>query len=333
MERHPQERSLFFPIVLIGAGAIWLLSNFNVIQDLSWVSLWRLWPLALIAAGLDMLFGRIHPLVSALIGLLTVGGAVALLVAGPRLGLAPAAPEMKTERFTEAVDGASVAEVTLDLASFPTTVSAGADEALLMDAELTHSGTVRFDVSGGAQRSVRLDYDSGLNFFFPDFMDNDRADWIIGLSPNAPLRLTVDAGSGAVTLDLAGLTLETLDLDGGSGAVSLTLPSAEEAYDVRLEGGSGAQTVRVPVSAAGELVYDGGSGSLRVEVADTAAMRLEVRDSGSGSVRVPGEWDEVESGDDDEGVWQSATYDDSEGRALLMVVEDLGSGQVVISEQ
>ena len=332
MDRQPQERSLFWPIVLIGAGTIWLLSNFNVIQELSWVSLVRLWPLALIAAGLDMLFGRSHSLVSGLIGLLTVGAAVALLVAGPRLGLAPSAPELKTERFSEPLDGANSAEVTLDLAEFPTTVSAleGSDE--LIDAELTHTGQVRFDVNGTARRAVRLDYSSGIDFFFMGF-GAQGGEWNIGLSPSLPLRLVVDAGSGTSALNLGGLQLEGLSIDGGSGAITLDLPAAEEAYDVELDGGSGAQTVLVPVDAAGTLSYDGGSGSLRVEVADTAAVRVEVRDSGSGGVRVPSGWDEVESGDDDEGVWQSATYEDSEGRAMLIVIEEVGSGQIEVGER
>jgi hypothetical protein len=146
-----------------------------------------------------------------------------------------------------------------------------------------------------------------------------------------PLVLRVDSGSGSASLDLAELDLRELALDAGSGAVTLALPAASEAYDVRLSGGSGAQTVQVPTNAAGLVDYDGGSGSLRLEVAEGAAVRVEVRDSGSGRVRVPSEWEELESGDDDEGVWQSPSFDDSEDRQLVLVVSDLGSGDVVIS--
>jgi hypothetical protein len=331
MENQPRDRSLFWPIVLIGVGTIWLLANFNLIPELSWASVARLWPLALIAAGLDVLFGRSHPLISALIGLLTVGVAVALLVAGPRLGLAPAAPELVTERFSDPLNGATSADVTLDLAQYATDISALEGSTDLIDAELTHSGRVSFDATGGAARRVRLAYQSNPTFLVFDFDFDEPAEWHIGLAPGVPLVLRVDSGSGSASLDLAELDLRELALDAGSGAVTLALPAASEAYDVRLSGGSGAQTVQVPTNAAGLVDYDGGSGSLRLEVAEGAAVRVEVRDSGSGRVRVPSEWEELESGDDDEGVWQSPSFDDSEDRQLVLVVSDLGSGDVVIS--
>jgi len=329
METHPRDRSLFFPILLIGAGLIWLLANFNIIPDLNWAMLWRLWPLALIAGGLDMLFGRNHPLVGALIGLLAVGAAVALLVAGPRLGIVPAAPQVSTERYTEPLGDAGSAEITLDLAEYPTTISALEDSSELVDADITHAGRLTFSATGGANRQVRLNYNSGLNFFMPEFTAPD-AEWRIGLSPRVPLLLNVDVGSGAATLDLAGLELSGLNLDGGSGALDITLPASDEFYEAQLDGGSGAQTLAVPVDAAGSLNYDGGSGSLRVTIADTAAVRVEVQDSGSGSVRVPSEWVEVELGDDDEGVWESATFLDSEDRQFVLIIEEVGSGTIVI---
>jgi hypothetical protein len=332
METQPRDRSLFWPIVLIGVGTIWLLANFNLIPELSWASVARLWPLALIAAGLDVLFGRSHPLISALIGLLTVGVAVALLVAGPRLGLAPAAPELVTERFSEPLEGATSADVTLDLDRYETTVSALEGATELIDAELTHSGRVNFEATGGAARRVRLDYQSTPSFLVFDF-ENEPAEWHIGLAPGVPLVLGVDSGSGNATLDLTALDLRELALNSGSGSVTVALPATAEAYAVQVEGGSGAQTIQVPIDAAGQLEYDGGSGSLRVEVANGAAVRVDVRDSGSGRVRVPSEWEEIESGDDDEGIWQTPAYDAAEDRQLLIVVNDLGSGEIVISDQ
>lgn len=46
--------SLIGPILLIGAGLLFLLSNFGVIDANIWRSLLNLWPLLLIAAGLDI---------------------------------------------------------------------------------------------------------------------------------------------------------------------------------------------------------------------------------------------------------------------------------------
>ncbi len=60
--RHTEEgrregrRSLFWPIMLIGAGSIWLLSNLGLIDVQNLGLLFRLWPLALIAFGIKIVF-------------------------------------------------------------------------------------------------------------------------------------------------------------------------------------------------------------------------------------------------------------------------------------
>jgi hypothetical protein len=128
MERqpYPRSRSLFVPIVLIGIGVIWLLVNFNLIPAFSIGRLLRLWPLFLIAAGLELLFGRGRAWIGALIGLLTVGAAVALLMFGQQLGLAQTTA-LKTEAFDAPLDGATSAKVTLDLDQYASEVGSTAD--------------------------------------------------------------------------------------------------------------------------------------------------------------------------------------------------------------
>jgi len=50
--------SLLFPLVLIAAGILLLLSNLGVVQDDVWPSLLHYWPVLIIALGLDLLLGR-----------------------------------------------------------------------------------------------------------------------------------------------------------------------------------------------------------------------------------------------------------------------------------
>jgi hypothetical protein len=329
MSEQPRDRSLFWPIVLIGAGVIWLLANFDLIQDLNLGLLLRLWPLFLIAAGLELLVGRGRPLVGALIGLLTVGAAVALLFYGPRLGLARS-PEVKTERFSAPLEGASSGLIELDLSSYATEVQALGSGDLLFDGELTHRGEVFFGVSGSTQKTVSLDYSE--QFTGPwDWFDGVDGPWTIGLSPDVPLDVSVDAGSGSTTLDLRGLELEGLSINGGSGSIRLNLAEGPEGtpYEARLEGGSGSIVVTLAEGTNASLLYDGGSGSLTVDVPAGVAAQVDVRESGSGSVRVPGAWEEVRSADDDEGTWQTADFE-AATRQFTLIVENLGSGSVTV---
>lgn len=53
----PRKRSLFWPLVLIAAGTILLLINLKVLEgNLTWNMILRLWPLLLIAGGLDEIY-------------------------------------------------------------------------------------------------------------------------------------------------------------------------------------------------------------------------------------------------------------------------------------
>ena len=321
-----RDRSLFWPIVFIGVGAIWLLVNANLIPPVNWLGLLRLWPLLLIAAGLEVLVGRRSPLASALIGLATVGAAVALVYLAPRLNLPGS--QVRTDHFSEPIGEAASAEITLDLSAYPVEVSSAAGSGTLIDAEISTTGETQFEASGTSTKTVLVGTRQETPFSFDWLGPEDHA-WRIGLSGAIPLELSVDVGSGATTLDLAGLTLAGLAIDGGSGAVSLALPASETAYEASIDGGSGAWRVTVPAGAEASLSYDGGSGSLTVELAAGAAARVEVRDSGSGSVRLPAGWETVSRGDGDEGVWQTPGLDNA-GSAFTLVIDGMGSGSVAV---
>jgi hypothetical protein len=328
MEDHSRDRSVFWPIVLIGVGVIWLLANFNLIPQLNFAALLRLWPLLLIAIGLDIIFGRRTPIVSLLIGLATLAVAAALVFAAPRLGLTGSS-ELKTERFTEPIDEAASAQVTLDLSEYPVTVNALSDSNNLIDAELTYTGRINFVASGESEKTVRLSHREGFGmpFFFDDVAGS--GDWKIGLSPDVPIALTIDSSSGAAQLDLSQLQLTALTLDGSSGATDLILPTTGEHYNAEIQGGSGSFSVTIPEDAAVSLEIDSGSGSFDIDVPEDAAVRVEVQESGSGRVRVPSSFVEVRSGEDDEGLWETSGFEEAK-RQIIITVTDLGSGSITV---
>jgi hypothetical protein len=84
-ERRP--RPIFGPLVLIAIGLVWLLSSFGVIESPSWGVLFRLWPVALIAGGLELLLRPRWPLISNVIALALVVLATAAVIFARPLGL------------------------------------------------------------------------------------------------------------------------------------------------------------------------------------------------------------------------------------------------------
>ncbi len=66
------------PLFLITVGIVFLLNNLGVLDWSIWQSLVRLWPILLIAAGLDLLIGRR----SVLGFVIAVGASLALVLGG-----------------------------------------------------------------------------------------------------------------------------------------------------------------------------------------------------------------------------------------------------------
>ena len=343
-------RSFFWPVVLIGVGVIWLLGSLDILPHSSLRMLFRMWPLIFIVVGLDILFGRRSPLIGGLIGLGAVALVIIMLILAPSLGIETNG-ELKTLNFSEALGGATSARIDLDLERYPTTIEALSDSNLLIEAELDTLTDVVFSASGDQEKSVRLNpvEDYSFDYEWYDIVD---AQWEIGLSPEVPLDLMVDVGSGSVTVDLMDLEISDLVIDGGSGSVDLTLPASTLQYQVNIDGGSGSYDIELESGADIEAVMDvgsgsfdivigsgsdvdtridGGSGSVTVDVPNDVGVRLVVRSRGSGGVNVPGSYLLVDDqGDDDRdtGVWESEGY--SSASHHIEITFDPGSGSITL---
>ncbi len=57
-QRNNQRGGFVWPIILILVGVIFLLNNLGLIDNVTWDSIWQLWPLIFIAIGLDGLLRR-----------------------------------------------------------------------------------------------------------------------------------------------------------------------------------------------------------------------------------------------------------------------------------
>jgi hypothetical protein len=364
-ERASRRPSLFWPLVLIGAGVLWLLSNFDVITGANLNVLWNLWPLILIVIGLDLLVGRRSPFLSSLIGLLAVALVIVLVIVGPSIGLASGdSPrffdvpvrfgepvEVKSDSFSAPLDDAESANVDLDLSAWMTTVEALSDSDDLITADLDYTGEIQFDVTEGRNPTVRL-REEELVFGIGPSLDFDDHSWDIGLSPEVPLDLFIDGGSGLSTLNLDELHLSEFELDGGSGAVRLSLPAGDP-YESRLEvgsglvtatladdtemtldaeGGSGLFTLNVGDDTDLEMEIDAGSGAMIINLPDDAAARVEVDDEGSGVVVLPPRLDRVDDGNDDDrdtGTWETDGFDNADHQ-IIITVREMGSGAITV---
>jgi len=305
-------------MVLIMGGGLLLLQNLGYISGLSWETVWRLWPLLLVALGLDTLFARrsaLGAVLSALLIFALLGGAIYVVSHASRFPWVSQWVEesgWKSEQISFPLDGAERAHVAIDWASVRLGLEALEDSPNLIEGTVVYRGRLNFDASGGRRATVVLDTSSmGMGWSPASWteapaLEGTERRWVLGLSPQVPIDLELDGGSGRAELDLRELELDQFKLDAASGAVDLYLPYG--AYEAQIEGGSGSLDLWLPPNASVQLVVDDGSGALRVE----GRLRL------------------VDGKRDGDSVWETDNLRQAE--SVLRIRLDVASGAVRIRE-
>lgn len=83
-----ERRSLFFPLALIAAGVLWLMSNMGVLPAANFWALTQVWPYLLIAGGISLIVRAYWPEGGAAMSGLVVIGLVLAVLFAPQLGWA-----------------------------------------------------------------------------------------------------------------------------------------------------------------------------------------------------------------------------------------------------
>jgi hypothetical protein len=289
------------PILLIALGIFFLLSNLGVVTWSFWEAAARLWPIVLIALGLDLLVGRRSLVGSMLVLLVTVGMlAAGLFWIGPDMR----GGERVTDNVSQPLNGAESAQVDINF---------GVGDLHLSDlpagSSLLIEGTLRYDdrqpqrvEQSFAVRSGVAHYElaargsaTGLPFGGRGPMHS----WDLALNRDVPMALSIRTGVGTSDLDLRSLNLSRLTIESGVGQT----------------------TVHMPAQGQVNSTINGGVGELIIEIPDGLPARIDVR-TGLGNSQISGDF--VRDGN----VYTSPGYDTAVDRLDL----DLraGVGQVTV---
>lgn len=321
------------PFILIGIGTIWLLTQANVLTSAHLSVLFRLWPVILIAVGVQLLVGRSSRTMSMLLGLGAVLALIALMLVGPSIGLA-ANVDAKTASYVEPLENVERARVDVEMATGHLKLDPITSENLL-EADISYLGDVRFSSNEGAERQVRLDnsYNAGWNpfVFFNFFNASEELEWNIGLSESVPVDLNVKTGTGGANLNLTDIVLRSLTLNSGTGGMTVALPAIEgDRYEANIDTGTGGIHIDIERGAQLALEINSGTGGVTVDIPDDASVRLE-GDVGTGRIDVPSNFERLDGDDDrfigDAGVWQTEGLD---GGADIVIIFNGGTGSLDI---
>lgn len=250
---HRRRVNLVVPTVLVGLGVILLLNNVGYTS----ISLWevvRLWPILLIAAGLEVLLGNRASWASAVGVLLMLS-----LIAGGTWFLAK--PGASTElghdhELAFPLGSARTATIVVQPAIGSLELDALSDSPNLAEAsirtlpweELTEEFVEGDDAHLvlGRRNSPRGTYRMG-----------NGATWAVLVSTDIRTDLAVDLGVGEVFLDLSDLQIERGKLDIGVGQARVALPMGADS-DIVVDGGIGTVTVLIPPGIGTRITVDAG---------------------------------------------------------------------------
>jgi hypothetical protein len=264
MEDKPNRRrrggSLVFPALLIILGVLFLLDNLNITNGIDWGTVFKLWPLILVAFGLEIILGRRASFGAILLVL------VVLVVGGAALWWSAAADtdDARPESFAWSSAGVERAEVVLDMGVGELRVSGAGDLGDLLEADLELARGVNLDqsvsvTSGVATGRIATDQDF---FAWPRVFSGRSTRWNLTLNERVRWQLDVDLGLGDAELDLSSLRVAEFDLNSGVGSVEVTLPRGS--VRVKIDGGVGNLRVNIPSEAQVRLRIDRGISDLNL---------------------------------------------------------------------
>lgn len=261
--QHQRGVRLFWPIILIGVGSILLLTNLGVITGNPWAIVLQLWPVLLIALGLEILLGGStgwRAVMSALLGLALVGGILWILIAQPAIpGLSFGSGNLQTTNISQPLDGVESARAELSFGAGTSKIYALSGSSNLIEGQLHTYGTPNFRVSTSGDRAtiVLSPGSASVPLVFPAVSEET---WDVGLNSSVTYQIDLNVGVGQSRLDLTKLLISGGTLDGGVGTSELYLPG-KGTYRLTINGGVGTIRIYVPSGVAVRAEVNGGLGS------------------------------------------------------------------------
>lgn len=351
-------RSLAGPLALVLLGVLFLIINFRY-DGLSWnivSTLFRFWPLALVAVGLSIVIssqreGPVNVVGWVFVALLAM--LIIAVVAAPGRFERWGAGDLVDRSYASTLEEnqAADAEVRIDLDSATVSVTGGGESLFAADAHYSPKQGPYELAREWVGKTIRLNYRRvrrNHGFIFTTL--RERHNITLG---TVPMKLEARTGSGRMDVRPGSTPLRELDLRAGSGqvAVGMDQTNASTCDHLRAEVGSGELTVRgygkLKSNAAelrvgsgsisletdtlmpgdNDLRIEVGSGVARVSLPAGAAYRVR-GNIGSGSIRIGGvRYSRRDF--DRQGIIESPGYGNAASR--IEIVVRVGSGSVDIS--
>lgn len=241
-----RRQGIAWPVLLIGAGTFLLLNNFGPRTYVTWTKIVQLWPLILIAFGIDLLF-RSRTWwgisISIVLVLLIVGGAVWWI--GFEGSIPPSASYPVEKALSPDVRRA---DIRYQLSAGQLIVGdLSGEEMLIAGTAYPEKPEETYAETGEVARY-------SLEVGFPAFYPNT-TQWELGLLTSFPVSLQVENGAGELFLALERVDLELLSVEQGVGDIVIRLPQEVEG-EVSIDQAVGRIQILVPQETGIQVHFD-----------------------------------------------------------------------------
>jgi hypothetical protein len=235
------------------------LNNLGILAVSVWDVVFHLWPVILIAIGLDLLIGRRSVwgslLVLVLILTVFVGG---ILLIGTQDGTV-----LTGDEIAQPLSGVTEAEISIGPAIGLLHV-----ESLDPGSSYLAQGRIRLMSGEDLRRDFIPDRDpaiftlgsSGQTWFPVIGGWGDEATWDLGLNPEVALDMDLSLGVGKIEVDLTGLDVTAVEVSLGLGKTIVTLPDGGS-LTAKISGAMGETYVIIPQGMAARIHVSTGLGT------------------------------------------------------------------------
>jgi hypothetical protein len=288
-------RGLFWPLLLITIGLVFLLVNFGYVPGVTAIQLLNLWPLVLILAGVDIAIGRRWPLAALGIDVAVIALGLALLATQPSFAGGPffsVGGANGGERDVSVARG-SATSLSLDIDGGAGRFRVSGGSTMLVEAHSPNADlrVRRADLErGGEHAEVRVDQTGRRHF------GGVAADVEVRVASDVATKLSLNGGAGEFLIDLREITVSGAEINVGAASLTVTLPrptppsatlpsTTKPTGEVNIEVNAGASSIviDVPDGVEARVTTTGALLSLRSSNARIAVNGSSAETSGYSS--------------------------------------------------
>jgi hypothetical protein len=246
-----RRQGVAWPILMIGSGIFLLVNYFGPQTQISWTQIIQLWPILLIAVGIDILFkdqSSGMTVVGILLAVLLLGGAVWLT--GQQVTIS-ADYQQISEALTSEIDSSELS-ISLDVGEL--VIGDDGESDRLITGNITPGDALQgLDIKGGKGQYH-------LESRGPDFFPHT-ARWELELNPAILSDIQIQSGVGELVLDIGELDLDALLVNQGVGRIVVQLPDSS-ARRILIKQGVG--EIRVLLPQGSRIAVDAQNGLSKV---------------------------------------------------------------------